>query len=229
MQIAIIGLGSYGSKLAIELHKLGGEVIAIDNREELVEDLKNKVSQAVCLDATDERALRAIGMADFDVAVVALGNDTQSSIMVTTLLRNMGVTMIIARALSNLHEKILYEVGASQVIRIEEQMAEQSARWIIAPQILKQYSFASGYSLAEVKPIDSFIGKRIKDLDIRNKYNLGIAAVEKRIPDVDENGKSILKTDVKSPPDPNEIISRDDILVLVGLDSAIIEYTKKED
>lgn len=228
MQIAVIGLGSFGSKLAETLHALGGEVIAIDQNEELVEDVKSRVSQAVCLDSTDEKSLNAIGMGDFDVAIVAIANDMQASILVTALLRNIGVTKIIARAISNLHEKILYQVGASQVMRIEEQMAEQAARWIISPDILKQYSFASGYSLAEVKPRDFFIGKRIKDLQLREDFNLGIAAIEKRVPAVDKNGKSVFKTEMKSPPEPDDIISRDDILVLVGLDSAITAYTESE-
>lgn len=228
MQIAVIGLGSFGSKLATTLHTLHGEVIAIDKQEDLVEAIKGHVSQAVQLDATNERSLRALGMADVDVAVVAIANEMEESIMVTTLLRQMGVTKIIARALSNLHEKVLYEVGASQVIRLEEQMAEQSAKWIIAPQILKQHTFAQGYSLIEVRAKERFIGKKVVHLNVREDYDLGIAAIQKRTPDVDEGGRSIFQTTVKSPPDPEDTISRDDILVLFGKDSAILKFTQED-
>lgn len=226
MQIAVIGLGSFGTKLAETLHALGGEVIAIDTREELTEAIKSRVSQAVCLDATDERALRAIGMADVDVAVVAIATKLESSIMVTTLLRQMGVTKIIARAISNLHQKALEEVGASQVLCIEEQMGEQVAKWIITPEILKQHSFASGCSIVEVKPKEDFIGKRVKDLKLQKEFNLGLAAIQKRSVAVDETGKSTFKTIVKSPPDPNDLITRDDILIMFGHDSTIFDFSR---
>lgn len=228
MQIAVIGLGSFGTKLAETLHSLGGEVIAIEKREDLVENIKNRVTQAVCLDATDERALRAIGIADVDTAIVAIATEEQASIMVTALLRQMGVTRIIARATSNLHEKVLLEVGASHVLRIEEMMGEQSAKWIIAPEILKHFSFSPGHSLVEVKAKESFIGKKVKDVGIREKYQLGIAAIHKRSPDVDEEGKSIFKTIIECPPDPKTVITKDDVLVLVGPDAAIHDFTQEE-
>lgn len=228
MQIAVIGLGSFGSRLAETLHNLGGEVIAIDSREELIEDIKTRVSQAITLDSTDERALRAIGMEDMDTAVVAIGNQMQNSIMVTALLRQIGVTRIISRAISNLHEKVLYEVGASQVLRLEEQMGEQAAKWIIAPDILKQHSFADGFSMIEVKPKESLVGKTISDAGLREKYDLGIAAIQKRTPHLDEEGHSIFKKKIISPPSPEDIISVDDILVLFGSDSSIVKFTKED-
>lgn len=228
MQIAVIGLGSFGSKLAETLHSLGGEVIAIDKREEITEEHKARVTQAISLDATDERALSAIGMADVDTAVVAIANDMQESILVTALLRQMGVTRIIARAVSNLHEKVLTQVGASEVIRLEEQMGEETAKWIIAPQILKQHTFSSGYSLVEIKPKEAFIGKKISELQIRENYQLGIAAIQKRKLDVDQDGRSQFKINVVSPPNPDDIIEPDDILVLFGLDDKILECVKKD-
>lgn len=228
MQVAVIGLGSFGSRLAETLHALGAEVIAIDNKEEIVEEVKGNVSQAICLDATDERALQAIGIAEVDVAVVSVASDVQASILVTTLLRQMGVTRIIARATSSLHARILGEVGASQVIRIEEQMAEQSAKWIIAPELLHQVAFTTGYSLVEVKPKEEFVGKKIRDLGLREQYNLSVAALMKRFPTVDEEGRSIFRTEVRCPPDPEEGIERDDTLVLLGQDAAILEFTQKK-
>lgn len=227
MQVAVIGLGSFGSRLAQTLHDLGGEVIAIDRDEELVEEIKPHVSQAISLDATDEKALSAIGMSEVDVAVVAMAEEMEVSIMVTTLLRQMGVTKIIARAISNLHAKVLLEVGASQVLRLEEEMGEHTAKWIIAPKILKQHEFADGYSLVEEKPKPFLIGRRVKDLNLREKYNIGVAAILKRRPDVDEYGKSTYSTIVSCPPDPTEIITRDDIMILYGSDADILKFTQE--
>ena len=226
VQIAIIGLGSYGYKLATTIHDLGGEVIAIDKEERLVADIKDDVAEAVSLDATDENSLRDIGISEVDAAVVAIGTNIEENIMVTTLLRRMGVTKVIGRAMSNLHERILEEVGASRIIRIEEQMGEQVARWLIAPHVLQQVRFSSGYTLVEMRPKKEFIGKTIKELRFRQSYMVNIAALQKRIRTVDDEGKSTYRVETKSPPEPDDMVSENDILVLVGMDAAIFELTK---
>lgn len=226
VQIAVIGLGNYGYKLATSLHDLGGEVIAIDRDENIINSIKDHVSEAVSLDATDENSLRDVGISEVDAAVVAIGTHVEENIMITTLLRRMGVTKVIGRATSNLHEKILEEVGASKIIRIEEQMGEQVARWLIAPHILQEVKFASGYSLVEMKPRKEFVGKTIEELQFRQKYQVNIAALQKRVRTIDEDGKSTYRVDTKSPPDPEDIVNDNDIMVLVGMDSAIYDLSK---
>jgi len=226
IQIAVIGLGNFGFKLATSLHDLGADVIAIDKLENLVESIKDNVTQAIQLDASNETALRDIGISEVDAGVVAIGSNIEENILVTTLLRRMGVTRIISRAMSNLHEKILEEVGASKTIRIEEQMGEEIARWLVAPHVLQQIKFASGYTLVELKPKKEFIGKKIGDLQFRKKYKVNVAALQKRVQSIDDDGKSIFRIETKSPPTPDDIVSEDDILVLVGMDSAIYAITK---
>ena len=120
IQVAVIGLGNFGYKLAVTLHDFGADVIAIDKDEKIIDSIKDNVSQAVRLDASDENALRDIGISEIDAGVVAIGSNIEENIIVTTLLRRMGVTRIVSRAMSNLHEKILDEVGASKIVRIEE-------------------------------------------------------------------------------------------------------------
>ena len=226
VQIAVIGLGNFGFKLAKSLHDLGADVIAIDRKEDVIESIKDSVSQAIQMDATNENALRDIGISEVDAGVVAMGSNIEENIMVTTLLRRMGVTRIISRAMTNLHEKILEEVGASKIIRIEEQMGDQVARWLVAPHVLQQVKFASGYSLVELKPLKEFIGKTVSELNFREEYKVNIAALQKRMLSIDEDGKSIYKIETRSPPNPDDIVSEDDILVLVGMDSAIYALTK---
>lgn len=226
VQIAVIGLGNFGYKLATSLHDLGADVIAIDKKEDLVEAIKDNVTQAIQLDAANENALRDIGISEVDAGVVAIGSNKEENIMITTLLRRMGVTRIISRAMTNLHEKILIEVGASKIIRIEEQMGEQIARWLVAPHILQQVKFASGYTLVEMKPRKSFIGKTVSELNLRDNYKVNVSALQKRVLSIDEDGKSNYTIETRSPPNPDDIVTEDDILVLVGMDAAIYAITK---
>lgn len=227
VQIAVIGLGDFGYRLATTIYDLGGEVIGIDIKEALVEEIKDHVSEAITMDSTDEAALRDIGIAEVDAAVVAIGTNIQENIMTTTLLRRLGVTKVVSRAMSSLHAKILEEVGASRVIRIEEQMGEQIAQWLTAPHVLQHVRFASGYSLVELKPKKEFIGKTIRELKLRQNYQVNIAALQKKIMSIDDDGKSIFHIETHSPPDPDDVVEENDILVLVGMDTAIYELTKK--
>lgn len=226
VQIAVIGLGNFGYKLATSLYDLGAEVIAIDKNEDVIEGIKDQVSQAVCLDGTNETALRDIGISEVDAGVVAMGSNIEVNIMVTTLLRRMAVTHIISRATSDLHEKILMEVGASRVVRIEDQMGEQIARILVSPHVLQQIKFASGYTLVELKPKKEFVGRTISELNLREEHKVNIAALQKRILSIDEDGRSIYKIETRSPPNPDDIVGEDDILVLVGMDAAVYAMTK---
>jgi trk system potassium uptake protein TrkA len=228
MHYAVIGLGSFGYTLATGIHALGGSVIAIDSDEQLIEDIKDQVDQAVCLDATEESSLRALGMDEVDVAIVAVGADMQSSILVTALLRQIGVTRIYARAMSTLHQKVLLEVGASQVVRIEELMGEQLAQRLVAPTVLEKKTIREDCSIIEIKPKTSLIGQRVRDLNLREKFNLGLAAIEKKIPSITEDGKSEYINKILCPPDPDEIICRDDTLVIFGHDSDILHFEQEK-
>ena len=118
MMVAVIGLGTFGEKTATSLFEKGAEVIAIDKNERLVDKIKDRVTQAVLLDVTDERALRALDISDVDVAIVAIGDNRENSIMAVAMLRKLGVGRVIARATDPLHEHVLAEIGASETIKV---------------------------------------------------------------------------------------------------------------
>ena len=124
MLVAVIGLGTFGAKTAVGLFEKGAEVIAIDKNDELVDKIKDRTTHAVSLDVTDERSLRSVNISDVDTAVVAIGDNIQMSIMAVTMLRKLGVGRVIARATSKLHEHVLHEIGASEIIKVEEEMGE---------------------------------------------------------------------------------------------------------
>jgi len=215
MQFAVIGLGDFGFQVAETLAQNGGEVIGIDIDEAIIEKIKDKVSQAVVADATQEKALRSIGVPDVDAAVVTLG-DMDASIMATVLLRRIGVSKIVARALSSIHERVLDEVGASRIINVEHQMADQVAKGLLAPHVLQHVDFPGGYSLVEIKTNKELTNRTIRELEFRERFSINIVAIQKRIPAVDDSGKSFLKEITNTQPKPDDLIADGDILVLVG-------------
>lgn len=216
MIVAVIGLGTFGGKTATRLFEKGAEVIAIDKDEGLVEKIKDRVSHAISLDVVDERSLRSVNISDVDVALVAIGDHIEQSIMAVTMLRKLGVGRVIARATSNLHEHVLAEVGASETIRVEEEMGEIIASKIVAPYVLERYNFAAGYSIVELKLGQKFEGKTLVESKIRQDYSLNIVALQKRVPFISEDGKAAYRVEINDYPMPMDIIGADDIVVLVG-------------
>lgn len=216
MIITVIGLGTFGSKTATRLFEKGADVIAIDSDFELVEKIKDKVTHAICVDVTDEKAMRATNISDVDVAVVALGDNIEASILAVAMLRKLGVGRVIARATTKLHEHVLNEIGASEIVKVEEEMGEIVASKIIAPHVLQRYNFAAGYSIVEIKLGKKFEGKTLVESQIRQNYSLNIVALQKRVPFIDEDGRSAYRVVINDSPLPMDIIEVDDIVVLVG-------------
>jgi trk system potassium uptake protein TrkA len=219
MMVAVIGLGTFGSKTAISLFDKGAEVVAIDKNGELVEKIKDRVTHAISLDVTNEKALRSVNISDVDVAVVAIGDNVEKSIMAVATLRKLGVGRVIARATSILHQHVLREIGASQIIKVEEDMGEIIASQIIAPHVLQRYNFAAGYSIVELKLGKKFEGKTLVESKMRQNYFLNIVALQKKVPYITEDGKSAFKVEINDCPMPMDVIEADDVVVLVGSES----------
>jgi trk system potassium uptake protein TrkA len=224
MIVAVIGLGTFGEQTAISLYEKGAEVIAIDKDRNLVEKIKDRVTHAVCMDVTDERSLRGVNISDVDTAVVGIGDHMEQSIMAVAMLRKLGVGRVVARATSNIHEHVLKEVGASETIRVEEEMGHIIASKLVAPHVLQRYNFAAGYSIVEMKLGKRFQGKTLVESKIRQNYNLNIVALQKRVPFITEDGKSAYKVEINDCPMPMDVIREDDIVVLVGSDKNLNSF-----
>lgn len=216
MIVAVVGLGTFGAKTAVRLHEKGAEVVAIDLDEDLVDKIKDRVTHAVALDVTSERALRSINISDVDIAVIALGDNIEVSIMAVAMMRKLGVGRVLARAVNPLHEHILSEIGASEIVKVEEQMGEIVASKIVAPHVLQRHSFAAGYSIVELKLGKNFEGKTLASSQIRQNYSLNIVALQKRVPFITEEGKSSYRIEINDAPMPMDVIDADDVVVLVG-------------
>lgn len=202
-QFAVIGMGRFGSSVAKTLYNLGFEVLAIDSNESRIQDIVDTVTHAVQADSTDEDALRALGIRNFDVVVVAIGQDIQSSILTTLILKELGVSMLIVKAQNELHGKVVKKIGAEKVIFPERDMGQRVAHHLISPNILDFIELSDDYSIVEIKASEQMIGKNLRQLDFRAKFGCNVIAI-----------KSDDKMNIA--PHAEDIIAETDILVVVG-------------
>jgi trk system potassium uptake protein TrkA len=151
-QYVVIGLGRFGTSVAQTLYQMGCEVLAIDTDEEKVQAVANIVTHAVQADATDENAMRALGLRNFDVAIISIG-DIQASILTTLVLKEMGIKRLVAKALSELHGRVLEKIGADKVIYPERDMGMRVAHNLVSGSILDYMELAPGYSIIEVRDV----------------------------------------------------------------------------
>lgn len=221
MQFVVIGLGTFGSKIIHTLTEHAAEVIAIDRDKEKVEAVKDAVAIAMSLDSTDENAMNAAQIDNVDAAVVALGEAQEEAILTTVILKKMGIHPIVARASNALYAHVLKRVGADQVIIIEEQAGEDIAKRLLAPEIHEKVVLTTGHSLAEIEAKKGFVGKTLKELDIRKKYGVNVIAIQKKVTRIDEDGKVVQSVEMNDLPGPDDRIEEGDILVIVGSDSDI--------
>lgn len=202
-QYAIIGMGRFGSSVANSLNKLGFEVLAIDSSEHRIQEVAGIVTHAVSADCTDEEALKALGIRNFDVVVVAIGQDIQASILTTLILKDLGVPMIVAKAQNELHGKVLSKIGADKVVFPERDMGTRVAHNLISPNILDYIELSDDYSIAELRASRNLIGQSLAELDIRKKYGCNVMAIK-------NDGKFNIS------PGPHDPINEGDVLVIVG-------------
>lgn len=205
MKFAVIGLGSFGSYVAKTLYEKRNEVLAVDKNKEKIEEVKSFVSHAVSMDAADKENLQALGIQDMDVVVVSLGPEMESSILTVLYLHEIGIKRIVAKALTEDHAKVLEAVGATEVIYPEKDMAINAALKLSNPNILEYLPLISGFGIEEIAPPEKFIGKSLRELDLRNKYGVQVIAIREIIP---EKTTFIPKADF--------VIKDSDILIIMG-------------
>ena len=202
-QFVIIGLGRFGSSVAKTLYALGHDVLAIDSNEDLVQEISDSVTHAVQMDATDDNALRTLGLRNFDVAVVTIGANIQASVMATLLVKDMGIKYIIAKGNSDLHAKVLYKIGADRVILPEKDMGVRVAHNLVSSSILDYIELSPDYSIIEIESPKEWYGKSMKELSLRSKYGINVMAIKRN-------------NEVNISPDADDVINKDDIVVAIG-------------
>ncbi|HAK46812.1 MAG TPA: potassium transporter TrkA [Spirochaeta sp.] len=211
----VIGLGTFGMQTCLELSARGSRVIAVDNNPDLIEKIKDEVTRAVLIDSTDELNLSDLPVGDIDMAVIAIGNNIEASILTTALLKKAGVPYIIARAASELHHRVLKQVGANEILDIEKTAGRQLAEKILSPDILDSVPITMEISIAEVFLPESFNGKSVADIDLPGMMNLNISAIKREKISVDEEGNPVSSERVVFP-SPDTIFDNGDIMIVIG-------------
>ncbi|BAH07219.1 potassium channel family protein [Clostridium kluyveri] len=178
-QYLVVGLGRFGKSIARTLYELGNDVLAVDSREDNVQDITPYVTQAVEADATEEENLKALGVNNFDVAIIGIGADIQSSVIVTLLLKEMGMKFVLAKANTDLHAKILYKIGADKVVFPEKDTAVRIAHNLVSNNMLDFIALSPEYRAAEILCIKKWIGKNLEQLNIRSKYGINIIMIKR--------------------------------------------------
>ncbi len=174
----VIGLGRFGRHLCEKLSHLGNEVMIVDHNEAVVTELANSVTSAKICDCTDENSLRALSVHTFDVCFVCIGSDFASSLLITSMLKDLGAKRIIAKASADMHMRLLLRNGADEVIYPERDSAERIAMRTSASHVFDYIELTDEHAIYEVPPLASWIGKTILELDIRNKYHINILAIK---------------------------------------------------
>lgn len=209
---AVIGLGRFGSRLAATLAASGSEVIAIDRDPAIVEEIRDRVTLAIAMDATDEQALRSQGIQHVEAAIVGIGDNFEATALTTVLLKQLGVGRVIARAASAISANILARIGADEVVNPEDESADRWAHRLLNPQFLNQIAFHEGHSIVEVEAIPSWQGQTLAQLDLRRAKKLHVVALRRRSPE--EGGADKIRL-----PDPQEPLRKGDVLLLMGRDA----------
>ena len=209
-QVLVIGLGRFGSSVARTLASLGHDVLAVDRDQRAVDEIANYVTQAVQADATDEDSLLEAGVRSFEVAVVGMAGDLQSSVLTTVLLKRIGIPMVIARAQSELHALTLEKIGADRVVYPERDNGSRVAHSLANPDVLDYMELAPNFGISRVRPSLKFIGKSLEEaeLDPGGKFGISVLALRR--------GDQVILD-----PDKNEIIQPGDIWVLAGVDEGL--------
>ncbi|TCW40323.1 trk system potassium uptake protein TrkA [Thermohydrogenium kirishiense] len=201
-QFVVIGLGRFGSSVAKTLYTLGCDVLAIDSSEELVQNISDSVTRAVQADATDEKVLRSLGVRNFDVAIIGTGTDIQTSLLVTLMVKELGVKTVVAKAQNELHAKVLLKIGADRVIFPEKEAGVKLAYSLISSNILDFIELSPEYNIVEIIAIRDWIGKSLNELKLRQRFGLNIIAIKR-------------ENNIKITPSADDIIMEGDNLVVI--------------
>ena len=212
----VIGLGTFGRSIAQTLYENGKMVLAIDQREDRVQKVIDDeiASDAITLDVTDENSIKKVVNDDFNTAFVCIGKNTQSSVFITVILKEIGIKTIICKAKNELQGKILKKIGATSVVYPEETMAKETALGVIRPNITEHFKFSEKYRMFEIKAPKDFVGKNLIELNLRNKYEMNIIGIKS-------------KEELNIMPLPNTAISESDILLVIANIEKMALFWKK--
>jgi trk system potassium uptake protein TrkA len=209
-RVVVIGLGIFGFNIAKDLYENGIEVIAIDKDKEIIQKIRGFSTKAILADGTDKEVMESIGIQEDDVVIISFGENLAASTLITLHLREMKVKNIIVKAPNEDHKHVLEKVGATEVIIPEREMADKVAKSIISPNILDYIPLSEDYTISEIVPPASFMGKTIGELHLRTKHHIEVIAVRETLPER-----------LTMVPRAEFVIKDSDVLVVIGKEKDI--------
>lgn len=212
--ILIIGMGRFGAHLCMDLSKLDNEIMIVDREEEKLEDLLPYVTSAKIGDCTNEKVMKSLGVGNFDLCFVCIGSNFQSSLEITSLLKEFGASYVVSKANRDIHAKFLLRNGADEVIYPDRDIAEKVAVRFSANQVFDYVELGSGYSIYEIAPLQEWIGKSVREIDVRVKYNINIIGIK------GDSGISLT-------PGADYIFQNGEHLMIIGSQKDIAKIVKK--
>ena len=209
----VIGMGRFGSEVARQLYALGCEVLALDSQSELVQQVANDVTHAAVADARDKDVLKALGAKEFDCAIVAIGDSLADSVLATMNVKELGIPKVVCKAHDETHRQVLLKLGADQVVIPEQENAGRLARSLSSHNVLDYIELSEDYGIIEVPAPASWLGKSLKELNVRAKLGVNIIAIKS-------------EGNINVSPSADYAIAQKDIMVVLG-DSAALARVQK--
>jgi trk system potassium uptake protein TrkA len=207
-EFAVIGLGRFGSSVALALLDRGHTVLGIDRDPEIVQRLADRMTQIVALDSTNEDALRAVDILSFDTVVVAIGTHFESNLMTTVTLKGMGVKRVFCKAVSERQQQILLKVGADQVVLPEHEAGARLAHRLVEPRVLDHLELGPGFSVAEIRVPRALVGQTLMASGLRRSHGINVLAIRR-------DNRLIIT------PPADLTFTRDDMILVIGSDANI--------
>jgi len=217
-QFAVIGVGNFGYYLAVRLYEKGHEVLAIDKNSDRIQDIRDRVSRAVVADAADKEAVQPLGLENMDAVAVSTGGDLSESILICLNLKDLGVKRILAKVISESHARIVGKIGATDILFPEKDLAETLAERLHAPNVLEYLPFMENYSILEMTPPKAFVGKKLRELDLINRFGLQVIAIKESVPER-----------VNMVPTANHTLKDSDLLIVLGPNEGLDDFKNEND
>lgn len=202
-QFAVIGVGRFGGSLARTLYRMGYEVLAIDADKNEIENIMHDVTHAVQVDALDFEAIKSLGIRNFDVVIVGIGSNLQASVLITLQLKELGVNCVVAKAMNDLHGKLLEKIGADRVVYPERDMGARLAHQLGSTNIIDYIELSSEYSIIEMQTPKKLVGRSVVEADLRARYGVTVLAIRR--------GEEVIVS-----PGADQTLKEKDIMIVLG-------------
>jgi trk system potassium uptake protein TrkA len=216
MKYIIIGLGNFGSTLAVRLTAIGHEVFGVDNRLDIVEQFKNKITHTICLDSSKPGTLNTLPIQDADQVIVAIGEDVGASILTTALIKQHNAKSIISRAINPLHQTVLESIGIETIFNPEKLAAEQFAKQLELSGVVESFDLSDNCSILEIEVPDRYLGRTASNIDFYSTYGLKLIAIKRFSTKKNIIGMISKSAEVDMKLDPDHEFDESDILVMMG-------------